>query len=438
MMNRRSRSTTSLILELADDSSSTFSLVDEFRRRGAASKKRPLSLAQTSRTSAAASLRRRHEAQHREERQPPPPLLEPLEPMRWSSKVGSRAVRHEPREPQHFEHPTALASSALEVQAAIAPDDGSHDSGMMKKAYGDDKDNGCSSEYSEGSRLRASVDFGPMAPPSPGVSAKASIESSADTAWSHESDKYVRAANLTLVKFAPSVSAAGAALTLADTIAAKIRQAETRSFMMRKQRRDSKAVYTDGFGSAKMGQLPAVILAIEATVMKLVLLREQHLAELKRQLEAVDALRDANPAKGRLSDSRRARRAEAKGEKPAEDEGADVSIASRIDATVVALAQLRGASVEVVEAVTKWRRAAERRGTGAAIGIPSGRFFKWEGQNYLIKMMTDQDMLDQYTIIRDGLGFPAAKNPFLVPPESMRTRTNGMDGVLRRPQVGWR
>ena len=118
MMNRRSRSTTSLILELADDSSSTFSLVDEFRRRGAASKKRPLSLAQTSRTSAAASLRRRHEAQHREERQPPPPLLEPLEPMRWSSKVGSRAVRHEPREPQHFEHPTALASSALEVQAA--------------------------------------------------------------------------------------------------------------------------------------------------------------------------------------------------------------------------------------------------------------------------------------------------------------------------------
>ena len=272
-------------------------------------------------------------------------------------------------------------------------------------------------DLESGSRLRASVDIAPPAPSLLHHASIASLESSAST-WSHESDKYVRASNMALVKFAPSVSAAGASAASGEALAEKIRKSETRHFMERKQRQDSKAVYTGGFGSSKVGRLPAVMMAIEATVMKLILLREQHLTEIKHYAETIDKMLEEAPLQIDREGDRDIR--------CLNDNELESTISPRFDALIVSVAQLRGTSVEVVEAVVKWRRAAERLSTGASVRTPSGRFFKWEGKNYLTKMRDDVDVLEEYQTIKEGLGFSIIGNPFLLPPKSASEATSSV------------
>lgn len=65
---------------------------------------------------------------------------------------------------------------------------------------------------------------------------------------------------------------------------------------------------------------------------------------------------------------------------------------------------LRVASVEVVEAVIAWREVC---GPEAV--------FQWNSVNYLLKMPSDLDYLENHKVIRKWLGFPLKRNPFVIP-----------------------
>ena len=391
------------------------------------------------RTSTGKELPVLHEARE----SPPAGVLRPMEATKWSKLVSRRHI-HWPD--TRTETPTLADLGEDDRESTEFPTslllfespakDGGCPLRQTKVLAGLDDD--CSSQNSEGSRLRASVDFGPMGPPSPALSARTSIKSPASV-WTQGTDKYVRPSNLALVKFAPSVSAAGASLTLSDGLANKIRHAETRGFMVRKQKLDSRAVFSGGFGAGNTRQLPAAILAVEATIVKLVLLREQHLTDLKRELDFIEASRDEYAGKVRYLGQRRTRQ-----ETEPDDIGPPTwssgSTEFHLERAAVCLAQLRGVSVEVVEAIAIWRRTSERHVTEAATGVRSGRFFKWEGKNYLIKMSSDIDVLGQHTAFQEIFNLAASRNPFLVPPETSWIEpcllgTGKEGGSMRRNKV---
>ncbi|CAM9224005.1 unnamed protein product, partial [Ectocarpus fasciculatus] len=66
---------------------------------------------------------------------------------------------------------------------------------------------------------------------------------------------------------------------------------------------------------------------------------------------------------------------------------------------------VRAASLDVVEAVVKWRDAKNDHHAA----------FMWNGVNYLLKMPSDLDYLNEYRAIRSWLGFRVKRNPFCVP-----------------------
>lgn len=66
---------------------------------------------------------------------------------------------------------------------------------------------------------------------------------------------------------------------------------------------------------------------------------------------------------------------------------------------------VRAASLDVVEAVVKWRDAKNDHHAA----------FMWNGVNYLLKMPSDLDYLDNYRAIRTWMGFRVKRNPFCVP-----------------------
>ncbi|CAM9513235.1 unnamed protein product, partial [Discosporangium mesarthrocarpum] len=73
--------------------------------------------------------------------------------------------------------------------------------------------------------------------------------------------------------------------------------------------------------------------------------------------------------------------------------------------TVVGLLDMiRIATVETVEAIQAWRRV-----------LGNSTPFTWNGINYLLKIPSDLDFLDQFEAIRSWLGFSMARNPFIVP-----------------------
>jgi hypothetical protein len=81
--------------------------------------------------------------------------------------------------------------------------------------------------------------------------------------------------------------------------------------------------------------------------------------------------------------------------------------------------RLRGTTVEVVEALVKWRRAHSADGEAAVVGVSGSRVFTWRGENYLFKMAKDLDSLDP-AFTRHGLGIRAAENPLLLPGAAIR------------------
>ena len=65
---------------------------------------------------------------------------------------------------------------------------------------------------------------------------------------------------------------------------------------------------------------------------------------------------------------------------------------------------MRIATVEVVEAIGKWRQAQARP-------LP----FDWNGINYLLKLPSDMDFLGDCKPLIAWLGFSMVRNPFVVP-----------------------
>lgn len=66
---------------------------------------------------------------------------------------------------------------------------------------------------------------------------------------------------------------------------------------------------------------------------------------------------------------------------------------------------VRAASLDVVEAIVKWRDSKNDHHAA----------FMWNGVNYLLKMPSDLDYLNDYRAIRSWLGFRIKRNPFCVP-----------------------
>ena len=74
--------------------------------------------------------------------------------------------------------------------------------------------------------------------------------------------------------------------------------------------------------------------------------------------------------------------------------------------TIDLLELLRLASVEVVEAIVRWRRGGAR-----------AKPFIWNGMNYLLKMMTDLEFVNKSHALTSWLGFHVSRNPFIIPPK---------------------
>ena len=82
---------------------------------------------------------------------------------------------------------------------------------------------------------------------------------------------------------------------------------------------------------------------------------------------------------------------------------------------------LRTSTVEVVEAIAKWRRTLVKP-------YP----FVWNGINYLLKVPSDLDILAKVPEIASWLGFSLARNPFVVPVGlDDRPRTSDVVGALQ-------
>jgi hypothetical protein len=83
---------------------------------------------------------------------------------------------------------------------------------------------------------------------------------------------------------------------------------------------------------------------------------------------------------------------------------------------------LRTSTVEVVEAIAKWRRTLVKP-------YP----FVWNGINYLLKVPSDLDILNKVPEIAAWLGFDLARNPFVVPVGlDQRPRTSDVVGALQQ------
>ncbi|KDO33290.1 hypothetical protein SPRG_02099 [Saprolegnia parasitica CBS 223.65] len=65
---------------------------------------------------------------------------------------------------------------------------------------------------------------------------------------------------------------------------------------------------------------------------------------------------------------------------------------------------LRITTVEVVEAIVQWRKQQQKH-------VP----FKWNGINYLLKLPTDLNFLQQCDVMVRWLGFSMERNPFIMP-----------------------
>lgn len=98
----------------------------------------------------------------------------------------------------------------------------------------------------------------------------------------------------------------------------------------------------------------------------------------------------------------------------------ECTIKSALGDLVILLRQTRFASINLIEALTKWRRhlpgdrlLAKR--TPALQGIG----FLWKNVNYLCKMNVDLQFLDKMDAARDLLGLQVVNNPLLLPSDTI-------------------
>ena len=66
---------------------------------------------------------------------------------------------------------------------------------------------------------------------------------------------------------------------------------------------------------------------------------------------------------------------------------------------------VRAATMELVDAIVKWREVKNDHDAA----------FLWNGVNYLLKIASDIDYLDEYKAVRKWMGFSIIRNPFAVP-----------------------
>ena len=94
---------------------------------------------------------------------------------------------------------------------------------------------------------------------------------------------------------------------------------------------------------------------------------------------------------------------------------------------------IRICSVETIESIQKWREAMVRDSPWIRLGVEctvlgvrsrlsvacilQGKKvpFMWNGINYLLKMTSDVDFMDENRTIHYWLGYPVFRNPFIVP-----------------------
>lgn len=116
---------------------------------------------------------------------------------------------------------------------------------------------------------------------------------------------------------------------------------------------------------------------LEFEVLKLVLLRESYIQRLTKKLEKENGV-------------------------------VDMSVIGLFDV-------LRGVSIDLVETIKYWETSQ--------VDYPLVKPFKWNGENYLVKMVDDLNFVSQYERVVCWLGFEVQSNPFLVPTEVLSDAT---------------
>ena len=74
---------------------------------------------------------------------------------------------------------------------------------------------------------------------------------------------------------------------------------------------------------------------------------------------------------------------------------------------------IRISSIDVVEAIDKWRNAGTNKRSQDIISCPSSSYI-WNGVNYLLKMPSDWDFLNKNLSLVRCLGFSMERNPFII------------------------
>ena len=77
---------------------------------------------------------------------------------------------------------------------------------------------------------------------------------------------------------------------------------------------------------------------------------------------------------------------------------------------------LRESTVSVVLKTREWEFTQ--------LSYPNVVSYKWNGENYMEKILHDLDFLQDHTYLVNWLGFSPVRNPFLVPPELLREELN--------------
>lgn len=133
---------------------------------------------------------------------------------------------------------------------------------------------------------------------------------------------------------------------------------------------------------------------LEFELLKLVLLREHYLQRLKKKLDSDNSTKDVR-SKG-IS----------KGSKSRDS----LPVKAKVDMGLIGLFEyIRDCSMQVVEKIHTWERTQ--------LTYPEIVTYKWNGQNYLEKMSSDLEFLEDYPYVVRWAGFSVINNPFLVPPE---------------------
>ena len=178
-----------------------------------------------------------------------------------------------------------------------------------------------------------------------------------------------------LLAFAPSASQAGMGNKLSASIAKKIEIARDKQQVKIREKKETRRLLR-GFST---NPRPSQEIALEAEVLKCVLLRENLLREARRVYETTSA--------------------------PLLNFAGTPTLEQVV-------ARVRAASIDVVEAVDAWRACCVVAQQGG--GIPVS--FEWEdGNSYLVKMVSDVSFLN-VPLQEHGFDFSTAGNPLMVPP----------------------